>query len=162
GRAGEVRAARYVALQLHVHRAPRAGPVEHLGERGDARAAGEPHADEIAHRQLRDLARLLAARHSPEIDVVEDDGLARGARPDVELERLRAQLDRAREGLERVLGRPALAPAAAVPHDDRAALARESGHRASSSAMSLASWRASSTLSAASEIAPTTGWPPPP
>src|SRR5262249_38103405 len=110
----------------------------------------------------RHLARLLTARHPSEVRVVEDNRLARRARPHVELDRLRAFFDRARERLEGVLSGPPLPSPAAMPDNDRAAFSRERAHVVSSSAICFARARVSSILSTCVEMAPTTGCPPPP
>ena len=95
----------------------------------------------------RDLAAVSESR------VVCEDELAGRAAADVELDAGRALVERALEGGERVLRGPARAATAAVTEDDQVA---------SSSAMDRASSVARSTSAAVSEIAPTTGWPPPP
>ncbi len=67
---------------------------------------------------------------------MEADDLAAGGEADVELDPFGALVERPREGLERVLGRPALPSPAAVPEDDGA------GQVESSSDTDSAMWRA--------------------
>jgi hypothetical protein len=87
---------------------------------------------------------------------VEDDRDAVRREPYVELDAVSAFTDRALERLERVLRGPPLAtPPTMTENDDEA-------QTASSSAISFVSFRARSAWSAGSEMAPTTGCPPPP
>jgi len=59
--------------------------------------------------------------HVLEGAIVENDRLARSREPNVELEPVGALGERALEGIDGVLGRPAFAPTAAMP-EDRSAL----------------------------------------
>ncbi len=99
------------------------------------------------------MDRPRIATDARERGIVQHDRLARAAEPNVELDAVGPLGERSLERLERVLGGPALPSPASMTEDDQVA---------SSSEISRASFCARSTSPAGSEIAPTTGWPPPP
>ena len=117
-----------------------------------------------------DGAKVRAARRTRERRVVEDDRDAVRRETYVELHAVRAFVDRTRERLERVLRGPPLAATATMTENDDGAQAvcltrhelTMGAQTASSSAISFISFRAPCAWSAGSEIAPTTGCPPPP
>ena len=155
---------RHVVLHLDVDGDALApSPVEHLAEPRDRRALAEVEGHELLLGHLADAARIAAACHARERVVVEDDDPAAGARSHVELDRagsLRARLTRT----PRACSRAAIPPLAR--RDDR----RRGATPPRRSRSPLRALRRSSapapapppTLSAGSEMAPTTGCPPPP
>jgi hypothetical protein len=149
----EHRRRRDVGLDLDVDDAS-AHRVEHLDEPRDPETRLD--AWQVRIRHLVDGSHVGAARRSLERRVVEDDRDAVRRETHVELDAVGALVDRAHKGLERVLRRPALTATAPMTEND------DSAQVASSSAISFISLRARSIWSAGSEMAPTTGCPPPP
>ncbi len=106
------------------------------------------------------VAYVAAPCHASERLVVKHHRLPVCTRPHVKLDSPRARRPSAFERFDRVLRRPPVPPATAVPNDK--GRRRPDGQAANSSAMDRAKAFASSTRSAGNEIAPTTGCPPPP